>query len=341
MSLKYSYYCSLPFVFLLLGLPSFALAHPEIEARIEVLTKKIEADPNNGTLYLRRGDLHREHRAWEKALKDFAKVRDIEPNLPDVDLYNGQMWLDAGEPEKASALLDRYIANRPDDAEGFIKRARALKQLNHLAVAIADLGTAISLIEYPSPDLYLERAALLGQSGPENRGELRSGLEEGIKRLGPLVVLVDELIRLEIEDKNYEKALALLDTLPEKVQALPNWLTRRGDILHQSGKLLESKNFYQYALEKINNLPEHRKNIPAIKRNKQKLVERLSAISENSKAPMNDLTQNATSPIISAQNGDKNRDDAHLTAIFFITAIAILFIWLFYRFGAKLLQKRP
>ncbi|HSF15825.1 MAG TPA: hypothetical protein VLK65_09750, partial [Vicinamibacteria bacterium] len=71
--------------------PRDTFGHADIEIRIADLTKKIEADPANAELYLKRGELHRVHEDWESALADYRRAAELDPALITVHLARGRM----------------------------------------------------------------------------------------------------------------------------------------------------------------------------------------------------------------------------------------------------------
>ena len=60
------------FLLLLCASALTVLPHGMLDAQIADATRAIAADPGNGQLYVRRGELHRLHRDWPQALADFA-----------------------------------------------------------------------------------------------------------------------------------------------------------------------------------------------------------------------------------------------------------------------------
>ena len=64
---------------IILFLPVTAAAHPEIEARVEIVTKQIEREPGNAALFIKRGQLHLTHSDWVAALCDYDHARHGEP----------------------------------------------------------------------------------------------------------------------------------------------------------------------------------------------------------------------------------------------------------------------
>jgi tetratricopeptide (TPR) repeat protein len=59
-------------------------------------------------------------------------------------LDEGQRLLDAGQPQKALAEFDRFLASHPDHAEGLVKKAAALEKLGRLPEALGFCDRAIA-----------------------------------------------------------------------------------------------------------------------------------------------------------------------------------------------------
>jgi tetratricopeptide (TPR) repeat protein len=59
-------------------------------------------------------------------------------------LAEGQRLLDAGQPQKALAEFDRFLASHPDHAEGLVKKAAALEKLGRLPEALGFCDRAIA-----------------------------------------------------------------------------------------------------------------------------------------------------------------------------------------------------
>ena len=111
------------------ALPLAVAAHGDLHARIVDVTEQIAHDPTNAALYLKRGDLYRQHHAWESALRDLARAADLDPGLPTLDLLRGLTLLDAGQWEAARAALTTFLTRHPEHAEALVARARAAGRL--------------------------------------------------------------------------------------------------------------------------------------------------------------------------------------------------------------------
>lgn len=240
-----------------------AAAHGPIDEQIATLTSRIQEDPQNATLYLNRGVLHRHHREWDAALADFDRSAQLAPTLAEVDLARGRTLLEAGRPGPAKVALDRFLAKRPDHAKALVARARVLVEMDQNRAAVQDYTRAITLearLSRGIPDHYLERARAVAAQGKEYIGEAVQGLDEGIARLGPLVSLQLYAIELELSAKRYEGALARLESVAAQTPRKESWLARRAEILEQAGRQEEARLAYRQALSAIESLSSrHRK----------------------------------------------------------------------------------
>ncbi|HKX61877.1 MAG TPA: tetratricopeptide repeat protein [Verrucomicrobiae bacterium] len=253
-------------------------AHADLIPQIEDVTRQIEKDPRNIDLYVRRGELYRTHAEWNAALADFDTILVIEPTNRWVNLAKGRLMADASWLLTAKGYLDRFIAEQPSHAEALSSRARLLTRLKlHLAAA-DDYDAAIRLSPEAIPELFIERAQTLASNGPDFVGRAIEGLDEGIKRLGPLVTLQLSVVDLELKRKNYDAALERIAVIAQRSPRKETWLARRGEILEQAGRPDEARTAYQNALAALASLPHVRRNVPAMAQLEKRIRTQLDAI---------------------------------------------------------------
>jgi predicted Zn-dependent protease len=242
-------------------LSSFAYAHEGLHEQIAAITAKIKRDPKNASLYLQRGELHRLHRDWSRAAIDYNRAARLEPGLTIVDLARGKMLFESGRLQRSKLVLDRFLSQQPNHFEGLTTRARVLAKLGSTADAIKDFTGAIA--QSPEPELYLERAETTVRDG-KRLDEALSGLDEGIKRLGPIVTLQLPAIELELRCQKYEGALSRLDLIAAQSERKETWLVRRGEILRLTGRDEEARAAFNAALVAIESLPPWRRQSKAV-----------------------------------------------------------------------------
>jgi tetratricopeptide (TPR) repeat protein len=259
-----------------------AQAHADLLLQIEDLTKDIAKNPT-ADLYLRRGELRREHVEYEAAYTDFEQASVLNPQLAIVDLFRGRLFLDWGWPLSARACLDRLLIRQPRHVDGLVFRARALVKLNQRLAAVRDYDLAVALSPEPGPDLFIERAQVLMAEGSEYYATALKGLDEGIQKLGPLVTLQLFAIEAELKQRNFDGALARVDKITERSPRKETWLARRAEILVQAGRPAEAKRSYEAARTALQSLPATRRNVPAmleLAKRIQKEIESLSGSAE-------------------------------------------------------------
>jgi tetratricopeptide (TPR) repeat protein len=248
---------------------SWVTAHPEIDQQIADASVQIEADPRNAQLYIRRGELHRIHRQWRAAEKDYRFARKLQPDLAVVDYFIGNLRLEMDRPRQAKKRLDRFLEQQPDHAKARIARARAWVSLGRPLEAAADYSRAIDAYgadQRPDPAHYLGRARALVDAGSEHVDEAVRGLDEGLERLGRPVTLQLYAIELEAGRGRHDAALARLDQIASQADRKETWLVRRGEILESAGRDDEARDAYAAALEAIASLPATRRGNRAMHR---------------------------------------------------------------------------
>lgn len=87
------------------------------------------------------------------------------------------------------------------------------------------------------------------------------GIDEAIARLGPLVILIEFAIDIETGRGRHDAALARFASLPEALAGRPDWLARRGDVLHAAGRVHEASTAYADALAAIEGLSVKRRTV--------------------------------------------------------------------------------
>ena len=240
---------------LTLLLANVASAHEGLHEQIAEVSRQIKRAPKDARLYLKRGELYRLHGEWQAALADYNRAEQLDPRLEEARFGRGRMYFEAGKPEQAKIWLDRFLLSHPDHFDALVTRARVLVTLGQQQAAARDYTRVISQMTRPKPELYLERAqALLAD---DRRREALEGIDEGVKKLGPVVTLQLFAIDLEVANKQYDAALSRLDQITIQSPRKESWLARRGDILLQAGREEEARETFQAALAAMQSLPPH------------------------------------------------------------------------------------
>jgi tetratricopeptide (TPR) repeat protein len=264
-----------PGILLALALPAVGVrAHEDLELQIQAATRQIEADPKNALLYLRRGELHRFHQDWPAAQADYARAARLDPGLDAVHLARGKMWVEAGDGKLGGESLDRFLSAHPGHADAVFHRARALVLAGDRRSAVGLFTKAIALFDEPGPEHYLERAETLAADG--HGEEAVRGLDEGIRRLGPLVTLQIRAIDLDVAGRRFDAALARIERVLASAERRDTWLARKAEVLAQAGRPQEAREASLQALAALETLHPRQRNA----RSARELERRLRAAVE-------------------------------------------------------------
>lgn len=239
-------------------------AHGDLHLQIEEVTKQLAGDPKNADLYLKRGELHRAHQEWDGAQADYDFAFNLSQGKMEViDLVRGKLFLESNWPLSSLVALDRFIGHHTNHVDALTTRARALVKLERRLDAVQDYTRAILSAAHPEPELFLERCQALTNEGAAFLDRALQGLEEGLKKLGPLPVLQTSAIEVELMQKKFDAALDRV----QRVAALfgprqETWLVRRGEILQMAGRPQEANEAYRAALKALDALPPSRRQVP-------------------------------------------------------------------------------
>lgn len=248
-------------------LASLASAHDGLHEQIAEVTARIKRAPLDATLYLKRGELYRLHQDWRRAAADYDRAARLQPELAVVDLARGKMLFEAGRFKIAKVALDRFLSKQSSHVEALTTRARVFVKLRHRVEAAQDFTQAITLSSAPQPELYIERAQAIAGGPRSHPGDIIKalrGLDEGLSKLGPLVTLQLCAIELELRKKNYDAALARLDSIAAQSPRKETWLARRGEILLLAGRKIEAREAFAGALAALESLPTHSRRTRAV-----------------------------------------------------------------------------
>lgn len=255
------------------------LAHGDLHAQIVAISQRIDADPSNADLILRRAELHREHEQWLQAEADFDRAEKLAPENFAIGLGRGKLYLAMGKLDAARASLDRVLAAQPAHVDALATRAQVLQAQGEPDAAAADFARAIENASSPEPDFYLGRASALSAARPARDDEALASLDAGIARLGKLPTLSLAAIDLQVKRGEFDDALRRLDKLRESQPRQEAWLERRGDILMAARRPGEAMQAWRDSMAALEALPPRLRGTGAMLELRKRLTQRLQTAS--------------------------------------------------------------
>lgn len=252
---------------------STALAHGELHERLDEVNRGIELNPENPMLYLGRGELFREHGDLAEAVADFERAMVLGNDLPLAYFHIGRLMLYSGDLAKAEEFLKDYL-NRIDDKDrdsrtrrsAFVNLAITYQQQGRHLDEAEQYKMAILSAEWPAAGDYVSRAKAYVAAGDSYLKQARTGLNEGIDKLGPQAELLDYAIEVDLLTGDVNTALSRLDSMIATANRKERLQFRRGQILDHADRQIEAVDAYQQALKSIEALPAGRRDTPSITR---------------------------------------------------------------------------
>ena len=214
---------------LLIALSTLALpawSHQDLLLQIEELDRALASRPEDADLLARRGDLYRRHEDFTSAALDLAAARAAQPDYPLLDLFEGMLLLDTGNPAGAEALLSRYLNDHPQHASAWILHARAQFALGQAELAAQDYAKAIHYADLPSPELYRDWSLALVAAGQKQWNAASKAVDSGLERFPQDVSLLALGADIALAENQPGAAKAYVNRLPPAITRLEQWQAR-------------------------------------------------------------------------------------------------------------------
>ena len=139
------------------------------------ISARLDTNPNQAALYFARGNAYAQIGQFPSAFDDYARALSLAPNLGYA--YAARSWIETNKGQRAQGLMDaeKAITVAPGQYAGYVAKARWLElqpggyeeSQKSLREAVALLNKAIEVAP-TVPDLYLQRARLLGRIGDQD-----------------------------------------------------------------------------------------------------------------------------------------------------------------------------
>lgn len=233
-------------------------AHPELSEQIDRLSTEMRRLGPSPERLRERAELHRRHGEFAAALADLDAAAQLGA-ADAVRLDRARVLCDAGRLVEALLEIERILAATNPPPEAWVLRARCRAANDEMAEAIADYTTAIERLPHPGPDLYLARARLQASRG--NFAEAMRGLDEGLGTNDMASPLLLTAVEYDRQKGAFDAALRRVDRLVARYPVKEPWLTLRGEILEQAGRITEAAATFDAVLSGIAAYPAIRRQL--------------------------------------------------------------------------------
>ena len=261
--MKYFKFVLTAFALLMVPLPPEALAHPDVEIRIMAATERIEADPDNASLLIERGELHAEHGDWGKALRDFDLAAALDPTLSAVEFHRGRLLHSLGMSDEAEHALKKFLKHDASSQRSITQTALAhlllgelMESANRWERAAWHYDMGIKLSPGTNPGFYIARARALVNAGAKNHDIAIKGLDDRLAAAPGIYSLLEYSVELELDRDNVDGAISRIRRLVGVYPGLPHWRLRLAELQTAQGRSEDARRTYVEARKFIDGLPE-------------------------------------------------------------------------------------
>lgn len=233
-----------------------SFAHGDLDVRIENATDAIRLDPDNDTLYLKRGTLYYQHEDFMKSIRDFEKVESLAGPSPVVYMSYAKSWYKLNKYEFSIDNIDLAIALNPKNAVAFRLKGEVLLKMGEFEKASENYARSLEYTEKLITESFLELAIALDSVNTEE-SILKSidVLNDGRKRLSDLslykTMIVDQYTKLN----KLEEAIQMQTLLIEGANRKERHYYNRAKLFIKANNLSQAKADIQQAYNSINSLP--------------------------------------------------------------------------------------
>ncbi len=254
--------------------PPLVHAHPSTGFRIDQLRRRLEANPEDARLFVKRARVNREAGHWHAALVDLERALRLEPDNIDARVLYARTLIDAKRVRRGLEELKR-IPETKRPIEAIFVEAEGLHALGQPVRAADRLREAEDHWPGetpPPPDFYFKRATWYAQGGPKWTLRAIEVLDEGMSRLGDLIALQSLAIELEERRGAWDKALERIERVRQTVSNPGKWLVREGEILVKAGRYGEARQALDDASTALSSLPPSRQESQSVRRLRERIA---------------------------------------------------------------------
>ncbi len=226
------------------------MADAGVAQRIQALTLKVDQNPDDATLRLRRAWVYLEFNQFELAVADIQLAESL--GDPVAAAYtHGVLLYRQGAYAAARPYFDRYLKAYPEQWSALGYRARLLRDIGENRLALADYESLIRLNTALNPGYYVAAARLMANEPGRGVDEALALLDARVARRGSMASLQRYAIELERNRGNYPAAIERMGMLDEKLRATPQWQLDVAELLLLEGRGEEALSYLTVAQEQL------------------------------------------------------------------------------------------
>jgi len=231
--------------------------HGDLHEVIGSVSAELSEKPDDPALLLRRAELLRLHGEFAAAEADYRAVERLRPDLAAVELGLAELRLAQGREDAALELLDRFLSECPEHAEGHLLRAVVLERRGEEKKAEKDFSAAAGFSTEPH---YVTALADFLVRHNQADAAIRC-LDAASAARGGVPVLEQRALEIEEQSGRTAAALNRLDRFIAREPRPDIWLVRKARLLEANGENAEAVGTWRLAAVAFEAVPAEKREL--------------------------------------------------------------------------------
>ncbi len=211
---------------------NIGFAHLGAHEELELINRKLEENPEDKTLLVKRAILHRIGNHTHKSLQELNALVKRFPKDLEIYFQRALTWKALKNYKQAESDLNEILKHEKKDWRLFAERAFVRKRLQKFDLALQDYLAGSEFAN--NETFFIDFGNLQKKTGCLT--EAAHAFRKGLQHNPDSSILIKSLVDIEIQLKNFDKAHQLVDRVIENRQFKAPWLLLKGKIYNVSGQ---------------------------------------------------------------------------------------------------------
>jgi len=248
--------------------------HGFVDEEIAEVTRRLEANPGDVDLMMRRAILHRAHEDYAAAKADLLAVKESSPRHSEALLHLAGLERERGALAAADSVLARYFSMGAGAPEAYREKARLDADQKRGRAAARAWLKYLSLAQQPTADEFIEAAEAMDASGDSSAARLT--VQKGLERYPSSIPLhrqaAFEELRMGRKTAVKERFVALRERYPK---LRPRLFHEEGMLWLAGGQPKSAHDCFERALASLEQLPATKQGQPGLKKLRAEILKLL------------------------------------------------------------------
>lgn len=248
--------------------------HGFVDEEIAEVTRRLEEQPGDVELLMRRATLNRAHEDYPAAKADLLAVKEDSPRHSEALLHLARLEREAGHLAAADSLMTRYFADGGGAAEAYREKARLDTVAKRGEAAAGAWKEYLRLARGATADEFIEAAEAMRANGKFAAAQRTVG--HGLEKYPASIFLHQLAASQDLRTGRISAAEERLARLRERYPTLvPRLYHQEGQLWFDSEDLERAKLCFERALAALDQLPAAKQSQPGLRKLRAEILKSL------------------------------------------------------------------